>query len=237
MEPTTTQPTTQAQQPMTATLQMDPSTMAHPDQGQQPQAPAPVADGLPYFAGDHAVVKFSNGEAGYGPETYWLVEKSSKTLTPFVSMESLQNVFGSDFQQVLDSAATVAPPQMDETGKIVGGVFNNYYILGSEYAIQPDGSGKKLEFSRAQLAERYGKPINEQREQETITALEKLFEVIGKEAAGLGISPAFIRKTMSDDNLIAFWINAVTYGDYTIGDVYKDFLYRARKQDSSYNLQ
>ena len=118
MEPTqTSQPTTPNVQPTIGTDLPAP-------------VPAPVQDGSPYFAGDHALVKFSTGEIGYGPETYWLVDKNMKTITPFLSMESLQAVFGEDFQTALQSAVTVVPPNISSDGRVNGGVFDGFYVLG-----------------------------------------------------------------------------------------------------------
>jgi hypothetical protein len=194
-----------------------------------PMMPAPIQDGSPYFAGEHALVKFSTGEIGYGPETYWLVDKNTKTITPFLSPESLQAVFGPEFQAAMQGAVTVVPPNVASDGRVNGGVFDGFYVLGPEYAIQPDGSGKKLDFTPTQLAERYGRPIDENLEEEAMSRLEELFNKMKSQSSQLSFPPNYIDKLMRDHKLLAFYINAIAYGDYEETDVFLDILRRVKE--------
>ena len=63
--------------------------------------PNPIQDGNPYFLGDHALIKFSNGEGNYGEDTYWLVDKENHTIRPFESDMALDAAFGEDLETAL----------------------------------------------------------------------------------------------------------------------------------------
>ena len=197
---------------------------------QTPARPAPITDGSPYFFGDHALITFSSGEEGYSPDTYFLVDKVSHTIIPFVDEQSLQAVFGEDFDQAKQSAVSVATPNVSDDGSITGGIFNSYHILGPEYAIQPDGSAKKADFSPYDISRRYDKPVDDQKEQTSLRGLEDLLNKIKEVGDQSGVSAAFIDKVMRDQKLIAFWLNALSYGDYQVSDVWADIQRRAQME-------
>ena len=196
---------------------------------QAPAKPAPISDGTPYFFGNEALVTFSAGEGEYAPNTYFLVDKNAKTLTPFVDDQALQSAFGEDFEAAKSSAVTVAIPTIGEDGSIQNGIFKGYHILGAEHAVQSDGSAKKAEFSPFDLSRRYDKPVDDGAEKKALSELDELLNQIRVEGEAEGIPPGAIDKLMKDQKLIAFWVNSLAYGGYDIADVWTDIKQRVNK--------
>lgn len=204
-----------------------------PMQGMPMQAnSAPVKDGSPYFLGDQALIKFSSGEDGMSPSTYWLVDKNDHTIRPFESQEALDSAFGSDVQDALQHVMNVIPPSVDESGNITDGVLAGFDILGPEYAIKSDGSSKPMHFSPHQLRGRYGKPVDDQLEGLAAEAVDGFLNILKTKESVTGIKPSFINKLRGDNQLMAFYISAMAYGDYTLNDIYAE-IERKSKQDSA----
>lgn len=198
------------------------------DELTQPENPieqfnsAPVGEGKPYFMGDHALIKFSGGEEGLGPETYWLVDKSNNTIRPFESYMALDAAFGDDLQAALQNAVTVTSPAVDDNGDIQDGILSEFTLLGPEYAIKEDGSSKHLAFSSHQLKGRYGKPVNEGVEELATDVVDGFLGLLKTNEQKTGITPHFIEQLRADHQLMAFYISALAYGDYTLQDLYSD---------------
>lgn len=193
-----------------------------------PESASPIHEGTPYFMGDHALVKFASSEAGFGPETYWLVDKKSHILRPFESHTALQNAFGDGLDQAIQHLVTIHPPKVDDSGEIIEGVLKDYNILSPDYAIKEDGSAKKLHFSPHQLRTRYGKPINDQAEQHAALLVEGLLKQLQSDPKG-GVDAAFVHHIKKDTHLMAFYISAIAYGGYHIGDVHTDIFRRFKR--------
>jgi hypothetical protein len=193
----------------------------------QTGASSPVSDtsmgggspGTVYPMGNYSLVRFQGqGPTGYmNDQTIWLVDPSTQTLRPFSNAAALSNFFDGEVdidQIVVMSAADLMP------GGSLGGQNGapGYQILSNEYAIQPDGSARRLEYSNAQLATRYGQPVDLDLEQEMFSALKGVLGML--ETAG--IDKATINKIKKDDAQMAFYVSAMAYGGYSIGDVYSD---------------
>lgn len=188
----------------------------------QQNNPNPIHDGNPYFMGDHALIRFSGGEDGFGPETYWLVDKSNHTIRPFESEMALDAAFGEELQQALQNAITIVPPPTDQTGNIMEGVLADFSILGPEYAIKEDGTSKPMHFSSHQLKGRYGKSIDDNAENMATDAVDGFLSLLKKNENVTKIDGNFINQLKSDNQLMAFYVSALAYGGYTLGDVYSD---------------
>ena len=194
--------------------------------------PTPIHDGNPYFMGDHALIRFSAGEEGLGPDTFWLVDKSNHTIRPFESHMAMDAVFGEDLKDALKNAMTVATPQVDGQGNIVEGVLSDFTLLSPEYAIKEDGTSKPLHFSTHQLRSRYGKPVNESLEQLATEAVDGFLGLLKTNEDKTNIPGTFINKLKSDHQLMAFYISSLAYGDYTLGDIYSDIHERFNDSNS-----
>lgn len=203
---------------------MDESTL--PENPIQQFNPNPVQDGNPYFMGDHALIKFSGGEEGFGPETYWLVDRSNHTIRPFESYMALDAAFGEDLQAALQNAVTVTPPAISPDGEITEGVLADFTVLGPEYAVKEDGSSKHLAFSSHQLKGRYGKPVNEGVEGLATDVLDGFLGLLKTNEHKTNVSAQFVEQLKEDQQLMAFYISALAYGDYTLQDLYSDICRR-----------
>lgn len=192
---------------------------------------APVYDGSPYFMGDQALIKFSGEGEGFGIETYWLVDKKNRTIRPFESKGALDEVFGQDLNEALKNIMVIVPPSIDEGGKITEGVLSGFTILGPEYAIKDDGTSKELSFSPHELGGRYGKPINEELEGLATEAVDGFLGILKTSEGKTGLKSSFIEELKEDDQLMAFYISALAYGNYTLEDIYGDILSRSRNKE------
>lgn len=188
--------------------------------------PSPVGDGKPYFMGDHALIKFSTGEEGFGPDTYWLVDKQDHTIRPFESNMALDAAFGEELQTALQKAITVPSPSIDGDGNIVDGVLEDFTLLSPDYMIKEDGSTKKLSFSPHHLRQRYGKSIDEDLEDLATEAIDNFLTLMVKEDEKTTIPGSFVTGLKRDHQLMAFYISALAYGDYTLNDIYLDIAHR-----------
>lgn len=180
---------------------------------------SPIRDGKPYFLGKHALIKFSEGEEGLGPDVFWLLDKEDHTLRPFESNMALDAAFGKDLQEALSNVVMVSPPQIDSNGDIKEGVLADFNILGPEYSIKEDGTSKPLQFSPHQLRGRYGKPVNEDGEVQAERELDNLLNKMSRNESGSAITAKFINKLKKDNQLMAFFIGAMAYGGYSIDDI------------------
>jgi len=191
----------------------------------------PVQSGTPYFMGKNALVKFSGGEAAMGPETFWLVDKDNKTLRPFESQAALENAFGEGLEQAMQNVVTMTSPTVDDSGSITEGVFREYNILDPDYSIKEDGSTKKLHFSSSQLKKRYGKPIDMNAEGLASEAVDGFLSLLSQKEVETGITAHFVNQLKQDNSLMAFYISAMAYGEYTLNDVFTDISRRFKREN------
>lgn len=185
----------------------------------------PVQDGSPYFLGDEALIRFS-GEGENVPVTFWLVNKNDHTIRPFESHMALDAVFGSDLPDALQNVATIAPPQVDEEGNVMDGVLADFTVLGPEYAIKEDGTSQPMDASPHQLKSRYGKGIDENAEGTATEVLDGFLNRLKGEESQSGIPATFIDQQRNDEKMMAFYISALAYGEYTLGDIKADIAQR-----------
>lgn len=181
-----------------------------------------ISDGKPYFMGDHALVRFSGGGSGADNDIFWLVDKETHTVRPFESNMALDAAFGSDLEEALKNVATISFPSIDSNGDIIDGILADFSILGPEFSIKEDGTAKPLDFSPHQLKSRYGKPIDEKKELEAERSVDSLLDSIKKNQDKTQIESKFIDKLKNDHRLMAFYISAVSYGNYSLEEIYSD---------------
>ena len=176
--------------------------------------------GTPYMMGNYSLVRF----AGTGPRgsmddgTIWLMDPSTQTLRPFENASSLQNFFDGpvDISKIeVVSAAELMP------GGLLGPKGDGapgYELLSNDYAIKSDGTARELKYSASQLQGRYGQGINQDLEEESWLMLKGMFDQFEQG----GISSGTINDVRNDDTQLAFYINSLAYGGYSITDVYRD---------------
>lgn len=172
-----------------------------------------------YPMGEFSLIRFEGqGPAGYmNDQTIWLVDPSTSTLRPFSNSAALENFFDGpvDINNiVVRSAADLMP------GGALGsqGSAPGYQILSNEFAIKPDGTAKRLDYSNAQLASRYGYAVNEELEQSMYMALKGSLDLL-QEA---GVDQATLNSIKKSDATMAYYVSAMAYGGYSLGDIYSD---------------
>lgn len=190
----------------------------------------PVQSGRPYFLGDYALVRFSDGEES-SQTPFWLVDKSNHTVRPFESHMALDAAFGPDLKDALQNVVTVSSPQIDANGDITDGVLADFSLLGPEYAIRDDGTSKPLDFSSHQLKSRYGKPVDEGMEGQAAEILDGFLTKLKENESQTDIPGNFIGKLRKDQRLMAFYLSSLAYGDYSLSDVYSDISRRFKNKD------
>ncbi len=172
-----------------------------------------------YLTGDYSLVRFvGQGQDRYmNDQTVWLLDSKTKTLRPFSGGASLSNFFDGDVNA--DDIIQIDARELNPGGSLgSNGGKPGFQVLSNEYAIQPDGSARKLDYSAAELATRYGQPVNEEMEQTMFSALKGVFNML--ETAG--IKKSTISKIKNDDELMAFYVSAMAYGGYSVGDIYSE---------------
>lgn len=172
-----------------------------------------------YLDGDYSLVRFvgEGGDQQMNSQKVWLLDSKTKTLRPFSSGSALSNFFDGDVN--LDDIKEIPASELNPGGQLgSNGGTPGYQLLSSEYAIQRDGSARKLDYSAAELATRYGQPVNQEMEQTMYSALKGMFNMF--ESAG--VSKSAINKIKNDPELMAFYVSATTYGGYSVGDIYSD---------------
>ena len=189
--------------------------------------------GGPYNMSQYGLVRFE----GLGPQGYmndnivWLVDPTNQTIRPFESERALRNFFDGDVD--INSITVMGAEELGP-----GGIFGDagggagFQVLSSDYAIQRDGSARQLDYSNSQLSTRYGHAINEELEQTMYSALKGIFNILD----GQGISGSTLNKIKTNDSQVAFYVSALAYGGYSIGDIYSDIKKRELGIDDVYPI-
>jgi hypothetical protein len=115
-----------------------------------------------------------------------------------------------DVNQIILSADELMPVDCSYEVMLLSILSNEYYTK--------DGSARQLDYSNAQLSTRYGHPVNQEMEQTMYSALKGVFNML--ETAG--VDKSMINTIKKSDDLMAFYVSAMAYGGYSIGDIYSD---------------
>lgn len=132
-----------------------------------------IGEASPFFMGDYTVVRLTN-KNNPKMSTLWLVDPKKKVLRPFKSEKAFMNAF-EDPESALKSITTISTKEL---GK--GGALNGYKLLGNDKGINDDGSMDEIDFSEAELQNRYGKEQNEAAENKSIMLLDGLLGKLNK---------------------------------------------------------
>ena len=187
-----------------------------------PNTGAPLSQGgTPYFMGDYSLVRFSGQgpSGGINEGVVWLLDKQTKTLRPFTNEAALNSFFSTPID-------VTKIPVMQASALMPGGILGSqngvpgYELLGSEYAVQPNGMARALDYSSSQLAVRYGQQINNSGEQYASMLVDGFLDSLAKTDAGIGRNT--LNSLKNDSTRISFYINAMAYGGYTLPDIYRD---------------
>jgi hypothetical protein len=119
----------------------------------------------PFFVGENALVKITNPN-NPNSGTLWLVDSKKKVLRPILSEKALENAF-EDPQEAMNSIITLSSKALGPGGPLEG-----FTPLKADKAMNDDGSMEDIEFSEAQLQNRYGKPSDQVSENKALSMLD-----------------------------------------------------------------
>lgn len=106
--------------------------------------------------------------------------------------------------------------------------------LLTDNGIQTNGGNTAGSTGAVSNSSRYGKADNQVIDDFTSTQI-KSNAAIGQTNAKGSLNPSFVQTLISDPTQMAFYINAMAYGGYSMGDIYKD-MYRKQQAASNPSL-
>jgi len=139
-------------------------------QGEMTPSTTPVK---PFFIGDHAIVRIAN-QNNPNITTTWLVDTKKKILRPFSSEKAFRNAF-EDPDEAEKSVTSISSRDLD-----TGGVLEGFTPLKGDQGVRDDGSMDRIDFSQAQLQDRYGKQEDPEAEKKSLTMLDGIFGQLNK---------------------------------------------------------
>ena len=175
----------------------------------------PTSGGTAYFTGGQSLIQIPDAYGGTAGGSIWLVDPTSKTVRPFASQQAFESAYAGDLANAKASIQQIHSTDLGE-----GGLLSGFHLLDHSFAIQPDGNAKTLDASPSQLQARYGKAKDTKSEQLASTSVGGFINSLQKENSG--ISKGFLDGVKNNPSKVAFYINALSYGGYTLSDVYRD---------------
>lgn len=169
-------------------------------------------DNTPVFMGDQTLVTFT------GSPQVFLVDKKDKTIRPFSSMAAFRALYGDK----ADQALALAQKQVISDSDVGAfGSFEGYSVLDGQYAIKEDGTSLRYDNSKQAMEARYGSQISTEGELKAFRALDGLLDLMAADST-TGVKASTIKSIQNDEEKIAFYLNALTYGGYGLADIYRD---------------
>ena len=167
--------------PMSSPMQ---GPMQQPTQSptQMPNTPATMPGDMmgggdqsttPFFIGDSAVVRIVN-PANPNASTLWLVDPQKKVLQPFISEQAFENAFN-DPQAAKNAIVTLSSKDLGP-----GGALDGFELLKGSQGVGHDGKKSNVEFSKAQIQNRYGKQSNPDAENKSMSLLDGVLGGLSK---------------------------------------------------------
>ena len=127
----------------------------------------------PFFVGDHSLVRIANPN-NPNTSTTWLVDAKRKVLRPFLSDQAFQNAF----EDPAEAEKAVVNISTKELGP--GGALDGFKPLQANQGVNHDGSMGKIDFSPAEIQNRYGKPEDSASENKSLSILDSLLGRLNK---------------------------------------------------------
>jgi hypothetical protein len=122
----------------------------------------------PFFIGDHSIVRITN-PTNPNASTTWLVDAKKKVLRPFLSEQAFQNAFENP-EEAEKAVITISTKELGP-----GGALDGFKPLQGTQGINDDGSMDEIDFSPAQIQNRYGKQSDPAAENKALSMLDGVF--------------------------------------------------------------
>lgn len=132
----------------------------------------------PFFIGESAVVRITN-PTNPQASTLWLVDPKKKVLQPFISEEAFQNAF-EDPAQAEKSIITISSKELGP-----GGALEGFTPLQGKQGVGQDGSVNPVEFSPAELQNKYGQPQDTNAENKSLSILDGVMGNLSGQQQGI----------------------------------------------------
>lgn len=184
-----------------------------------PQNSQPIEGGTPHFLGDDAIIQIQGAS---GSPAYFLAQKNEGTVRPISSIGALQNIFGNNFSEAMQQAVTITSPTVAPTGEISSGALQGFHMLDSSYTVQNDGTAKGMAATPTELANQYGQAPNPNLLNNVGDQLNSFMNLMEQSPTAFGLDTDIMKSLNTDQPLMAAYANAMTYGGYSLGDVYSD---------------
>lgn len=186
-----------------------------------------MATAIPVRDGNLVLVKFSDdptpSDNTTGTSTIWIYNSTDKSYRAFLSPEAVQNFLGATDEEINNSIITLPTTAIDNTdwqGSFlpkVEAIQNDGTVPGG-YSYDTSVSGNDTPNSTG-LNTLYGKTKNATLEQSVANMIGTYFTTIKLKG---GISQSSFDTIVNDPTTLAKYINALAYGGYTPGDIYRD---------------
>lgn len=128
----------------------------------------PESPATPFFIGDHSIVRIVN-PTNPQASTIWLVDAKRKVLQPFISEEAFENAF-EDPEAAKQAIVTISTKELGP-----GGALDGFKPLPGNQGVGSDGSIESIEFSPAELQNRYGQQQDPNAESRALSMLDGIF--------------------------------------------------------------
>lgn len=127
----------------------------------------------PFFIGESAVVRITS-PTNPNSSTLWLVDPKKKVLQPFMSEAAFQNAF-EDPEEAEKSIITISAKELGKGGSLEG-----FTPVKGDQGVSNDGTVGSIEFSPAQLQNKYGKPADPIAENKALSSLDGVLGSLNK---------------------------------------------------------
>jgi len=217
---TTQVPSTQA--PTTSSTKPAPSQNALSNNQQSGYQDTGIAPQPHFMDGEGSLIRFSYDPDGDGPhsaKTVWLADAATKTLIPFINEDAFKNYYNGMSPSEAESQGYINIMSPNELAS--GGSFAGFKLGNTQTGVQSDGVIPSVYVNKDALNKLYGQIKNPQREQYGFTKLDSWYDFLVN-TPNSGITQSMIQNIKDDPVNLAKHLNAVTYGDYGIDDIYRD---------------
>ena len=193
-----------------------------------------------FMRGDQALVMFSDDLDGPGPastSTVWLVDKTTKTLRPFLSVTAFNGYYRgvTDFATEWQKGTITTLPSTILNSP--NSDLNQFKPLPDSMGIQNNGTiPADTGLSEADLGKLYGMAYNEDASKATLSILDNYLKLV-KDTPDTNIPDSLIDSILGDHTRIALYTNALTYGGYGLNDVYRDIKRQALAQAGDKSME
>lgn len=165
-----------------------------------------------YPLGEYSLVKFDDSP------TVFLVDFKNKEMRPFLSEEA----FNTSYPHPEEAWKSVQVlPSQEHTNPL--GALGDFNLLSNEYGITNNGTFlKDPDYRLNNVKRKYNQP--EVQIDQALNSSSKLFLLLdsfGKNNKSK-IDQSFLNQQINNPELMTFYANAITYGGYTLNDIYKD---------------